>query len=96
MENGSGGANGNYTANTCGNIIREKGTIGTHFSIVVTSGAREGEAYVGFKNIGNILFCHLSWVVSSQVLILFLFNNAYVLFMFICIHLYKVSMLGTR
>lgn len=38
MENGSGGANGNYTANKCGKIVRDKGTIGTHFSIVVTSG----------------------------------------------------------
>lgn len=41
-ENGSGGANSNYTANVCGKILRDKGIVSTHFKIVVASGARKG------------------------------------------------------
>lgn len=34
---GSGGANGNYTADICGNIVKGKGVISGHFSIAVAS-----------------------------------------------------------
>ena len=63
MKNGSGGANGNDIANTCGKIMRDKGITGTPFRIVVTFGNGKGGAYG--TSIIFVIFYYLSGVVGS-------------------------------